>query len=337
MSNNNGANWDTYDAYLRGSKGAQARQSIISAVKSFSELALSSPAYQPSAKRNGSIQPILAQRTDNICKIQLSPQDTMLIGDIVECYNEHWIVVEMYADEYGLSTGVMWLCNHKLRFQNHNSEIHECYCVIDDGSYSKGTEKSITTADAQYTMYVPLNDDTNRFYIDKRFGIDVMYNQYNEQILQVMKITWIDKKSQNYGEGSHLLKLRITADLYNSERDNIDEMICDYIPEQKVQEDTQESLNSLSYNLNGKDSIRIGSSRTYTVSVVDAEGNIVEGDYTFTWEKNSNTQATISQDGNELKVKVPLNENLVGDVIEITISGGDIASYTKYVEVVSIG
>lgn len=338
----NGTNWELYDSVLRTMRGSSRQQTICSAVNSFSDLAVTNPAFQASATRNGSVQPILAQRTEtNICKISILPNDTMDIGDIVECYNEHWIVVEMYTDEYGLSTGVMWLCNYELAFQNGTPDVVRTYCVIDDGSYSKASEKSIMTTDVQYTIYLPLNKDTEKIYVDKRFGIGVVYNQHNEQILQVIKTTWIDKINQNYGEGSHLLKLRASADLYNAEYDNLDKMICDYISENNVPtpEPAEPTDVLLSCVIDGKDTIRMGSKRSYTVSVVDKNGNTQETTSNFIWEVEGEIPFELTTDNTSCTIKVPFDESFIG--LTLTLSVHDEENLynecDKVIEVVTIG
>lgn len=344
MSNDGKSNWELYDYYLANRGMANKHQSIRSAVSSFKELTSSNPGYQTDAKRNGEIQPMLITRDKNTCKVTINPNDELFIGDLVEAYNEHWLVVDMYTDEYGLSTGSMWLCNHIFKFQNHSSKIIECYGVIDDGSYSSLALKQLTTADADYNFYLPLNEDTDKIYIDKRFAIAKMYNTDGNEIMQVMKITWVDKINNNYGVGSHLLKMRATADVYTKDIDNLEFMVCNYIEpdETKEQPDVDPGedippVNDVIMEIGGRDTVRIGTTRTYEISVSDNEGNQLEG-VDIIWNAKYNPICTVIFDGKKCSVSIPLDYNLVGEQIilsaEDTING---VKCDKVVEVISIG
>lgn len=339
-----GTDWETYDYYLTRRGTSDRRQSIHSANASFKELASSSPSYQPTAKCNGITKPMLAVReSTQICKVSLFPEDSMCIGDIVTCYDENWLVMELYKDEFGLVSGEMWLCNHLFRFQNNSSEIIERYGVVDDGTYSTLSEKSITTADAKYCIYMPLDEQTDRIYIDKRFSIGTMYDQDQEKILQVMKVTWIDKINQNVGEGSHLLKLQTANDIYNKETDNLSQMLCDYIDNDEDEHSNNDSDESDENDkglilISGKNTIRIGSSREYFASLVDADGNDINEEIKFIWSVNS-AEVKIEFDKSVCKLTVPYNDSLIGEEITLSVRDEDnrYLACDKVIEVVTIG
>lgn len=338
----NGADWDTYDFYLTRRGTSNRQQSIRSAAASLKELASNSPSYQPAAECNGIVKPILAIReTPQLCKVALLPEDTMYIGDIVKCYDEYWLVVKLFKDEYGLISGEMWLCNHLFRFQNGDGTIIERYGVIDDGTYSNATEKAITTADAKYPMYIPLDEETEQIYIDKRFCIGTMFNQNREKILQVMKVTWVDIISQNVGAGSHLLKLQLVNDIFNKETDNVQELICDFIASDTSEDNTgntkEEAITGL-YKIDGKDTIRIGGSREYVVSIFDNNGNIIEDNIDFKWSIMPSI-FTITTEGNSCRVQVPFDDNLIGTEITLSVcdDSNKYLAADKVIEVVTIG
>ena len=335
-----GTDWETYDYYLTRRGTSDRRQSILSANASFKELASSSPSYQPTAKCNGITKPMLAVReSTQICKISLFPEDTMCIGDIVTCYGENWLVMELYKDEFGLVSGEMWLCNHLFRFQNNSSEIIERYGVVDDGTYSNLSEKSITTADAKYSIYMPLDEQTEKIYIDKRFSIGTMYDQNQEKILQVMKVTWIDKINQNVGDGSHLLKLQVSNDIYNKETDNLSQMLCNYIDsnEEHINDESKENTEGLIL-INGKETIRIGSSREYTASLVDANGNSIEEEIELVWTINS-TKIEFESNQSTCKITVPFDDSLIGEEITLSVKDKEnrYLACDKVIEVITIG
>lgn len=318
---NDGARWDIYDKYLKRKMTSNREQSIEQAVNSFMELASSNPAYQENAECNGIITPIIALRkSSKVCTISLHPETNINIGDEIRCYGENWLVMELYEDEFGLKSGEIWLCNHLFRYQNHSYQIIEKYGIIDDGTYSKNTERPITVADARYPMYISLDNQTLPIHIDKRLAIGTMYNQNNEKILQVMKVTWIDTINQNNGQGSHLLKLQLTNDVFNKEKDNIELLICDYINYGATEQTTE-------LVVSGKNTIRIGTTREYTLNT---EENI---DFIWSCDKE---KVKIEGNGKICNVSVPFDESLIGEQI-LLVANSDGLSAKKILEVVSIG
>lgn len=347
--NCDGTKWGLYDNFLKQKRYINKNCAKEYAQNSIQELANDNASFQESTKRNGEVQPLLAIREeDNVCKFTAMPNDNVYAGDVIECYDEFWIVIDSYQDEYGITTGTMWLCNHLLKFQNKSLDIVDICCVIDDGSYSKLTQKSITTPEAQYTMYLPLTSDTETFYIDKRFAIGIGYDKDANKILQVMKASWIDRVYQNGATGNHLLKVRLQADVFDEHKDNIDKMICDYIEcsnedendnsnEQSeetitlIQTNTETGVtnNDTQYSIVGKDKIRVGTTRTYSVTpeLIDV----------IIWEcDDSSIKLLVSE--NTCNISIPLDESLVGR--EITLKAYDNNNNLlcfKQIRVVAIG
>lgn len=350
--NCDGTRWGLYDNFLKQKRYINKNCAKEYAQNSIHELANDNASYQEDAKRNGETQPLLAIREeDNVCKFTAMPNDNVYAGDIIECYDEHWIVIDSYQDEYGITTGTMWLCNHLLKFQNKNLDIVNVCCVIDDGSYSKLTQKSITTPEAQYTMYLPLTSDTETFYIDKRFAIGVGYDKEANTILQVMKATWVDRVYQNGATGNHLLKVRLQADVFDEHKDSIDKMICDYIESSSEDKTNNEQLgektvdesveaveenpeatpisNNIKYDITGKDKIRIGTTRTYLL--------VPTPDNAVTWECNA-TDVELFIGDNSCKISIPLNESLVGKEIVLSVNDNkNNLLCSKQIGVVAIG
>lgn len=340
--NHDGTKWGIYDDFLRQKRYVNKNSNIEYAQNSLIDLANNDASYQVEATRNGVTQPMFVIRNeDNIAKVTAMPTDELFVGDIVGCYGEYWLVVDAYRDEYGIYTGTMWLCNYLLKFQNGSPDVLSINCVVDDGAYSKLTQKSITTVDAQYTVYLPLTKDTEKFFIDKRFAIGTTYNKDGERILQVMKTSWIDKIQQNGAIGNHLLKIRLQADVYDSARDSLELMVCDIVSQTnsnleaisaKVDNNMplkEESTNDEFY-INGKGTIRIGTTRTYTVVSETSREDLV-------WCLGD-SDVSIESLGSTCKITVPLDELLVGKEITLVVKdNNDVLLCSKVIRVVTIG
>ena len=161
------------------------------------------------------------------------------------------------------------------------------------------------------SCYVSLDDESRALYIDKRLGISVIYDKNGKEILEAGKIKWIDIKSRNFGEGSHLMVFGINEDPYKPDSDNIAELICDYQEKPVEDEDPEEPIAPPedpvvppdesgdgddngeenegdgdkeepsepeliikgTLSIDGKKTIKAGSGRTYSVTAIEEESS----------------------------------------------------------------
>ena len=249
--------------------GISSRDRAISRTKQdFERFVVDDPAYQENCLRNGMPQRFLITRSDVLyrCEITAFPGEELYPGDVIECFDEHWICYQTRVSSDIQVSGTIWLCNHLFHWQNGTSEIITKWGVLDSGVYSttKTGGYEINTPDVQYKIYLPLDKDTERFFVDKRLATNVRYDANGKQILEVYKVTRVDPTSQAYGKGAHLMLLHCRSDDFIAERDNVEHMICDYIPEEAVVSPPQES-DQKAVMIVGRTTIRVGSSRAYTI------------------------------------------------------------------------
>lgn len=344
-----------YRYWLAAMKGADAKYEKQLMDESISESLENSAAKQEDATVNGNPQPIIATRKKtNKASVTLLPGDGMNIGDLVYVFKEYWICMELYTDEYGITYAEIWMCNWLIRYQDHDLNIIEKYAIMDNGSYSRADGKSISITDNYYTCYVSMDTESDALFVDKRLAIDTILDSQGRPILEVGKIVWLDTKSRNFGEGSHLLMFGLEDDLYNVEKDSLDLLICDYrengdeeegedqggtVEEpEKPDEPVQEEMGYL--YIEGRDTIRIGTSRTYSVKGVDLDGNTVEIAGGVTWNTADLPRGIIvSTNGTELLLTAPLDDDLVGSTIllECSDDSGVYTSAKKEVGVITVG
>lgn len=325
--------------WLKRNSDCEATADIEGVRETIENDIIESAACQPNARREGELQPLAVTRTEtNKCSVTVMPGGEMYIGDIVEVFGESWICVELHTDEYGITYGEIWLCNHKLVYQNYEGEVITQDVVIEDGSYSKGNDKSLPSVDGTYKCYLPLNDKTNCLFVDKRLALGVAYDSNGKKILEVGKITWIDRISHNYGRGSHVLFMSLSRDVYNEEKDNLDILVCDYISENNSANVQNQPLTNTCLVINGKDSIRIGTNRTYKATVVGSDGNGKDAQ-DVEWEITADKGIVLKPNLNSCTISVPLWDALIGTDILITCRDklGELSSANKKVAVISIG
>ena len=139
--------------------------------------------------------------------------------------------------------------------------------MLDAGVYSTtiagGYE--VNTPDVQYKIYLPIDSDTERLYVDKRLATNVRYDANGKQILEVYKITRVDPTSQAYGKGAHLMLLHCRSDDYVAEHDSVAQRICNCIPPDTAGPSEPGGTVDGAPAISGRDTLRIGGSRTYSV------------------------------------------------------------------------
>ena len=250
--------------------GATARErSIVRTKQDFERFVVDDPAYQEDCTRNGAPQRFLITRTDSLirCEITAFPGEELYPGDIIECFGEHWICYQTRVSSDIQVTGTIWLCNHLFRWQNGTPDIIEKWGVLDAGVYSTtiagGYE--VNTPDVQYKIYLPIDSDTERLYVDKRLATNVRYDANGKQILEVYKITRVDPTSQAYGKGAHLMLLHCRSDDYVAEHDSVAQRICNCIPPDTAGPSEPGGTVDGAPAISGRDTLRIGGSRTYSI------------------------------------------------------------------------
>lgn len=290
--------------------------------ESFADTIQNSLAYQEDALVNGKPHPIVATRKDTRkCDVAVIPGDELHIGDLIKVFNDYWICVELYIDEYGMSYGELWLCNHVFCYQDFDLNIIRKYAILDDGSYSKGNDKAIAVTNNSYNCYISLDKESQAIYIDKRLGLSVIYDSAAKEILEVGKVKWIDIKSKNFGEGSHLMVFGINDDQFNPEKDNIEKLICDY-QEKKTEDiippaDIEQPAIKGRLFINGRSTIKAGTGRSYTLSAInDNTGDSLEPPDAIEWllERNING-ISIKPSTASCKIIVKEDDNLIGEMI----------------------
>lgn len=328
--------FENYQKWLSNDIDSDREMERQVAAEDFSSVIMASVAYHPDAKVNGEIKPIVASRTETRkSSLSVVPGHNIYIGDVINVFDETWLCVEMHTDEYGLSYGELWLCNHVFKTTDLHGNVISIPAIVDDGSYSKGTEKPIKSVDSDYQCYISLTNESESIRIDTRLPISKTYDLSGHQIMEVGKVSWIDVKTKNFGEGSHLLVFALRRDAYNPETDDLDLMMCDckaaYVSDQSI-------LTSSDIIIEGRASLMIGSGRTYKASFVAQDGSCNAIDFFVDWTCD-NKNISLSPSNSSCLVKIPYNENLIGEKIILRCS--DVANAERHgsieIEVIDIG
>lgn len=279
-----------------------------------------SPDYQPDAKRNGNPQPMVFTRggEDHGYNVICLPGDELFAGDIIDAFDEKWIVMRARADTTTHKVGVMYQCNKLLRFQNFDEKIYERWSYVDVSGYSSSfnNSASMQSSAEQMILYLPCDAATEKIYVDKRLSLNVGFDRYGRKLLDVVRVTGVNPIAESFNRGDHILMLKVERDLYDPEADNLDLEVCDYMDSSNVQKEPDSE--KLSCFIEGRSTIRLGKTARYK-AVFLSDGSVVY-DPVPAWTVSAETGVTWIQDGNDLLVTVPDDQGLIGGMVTISLA-----------------
>lgn len=332
-----------YKAMLSSDGNTERQRTVTRANRDFNTLAVNNPAYEATAKRNGVVQPFLFTRCDVKYKANIvaMPNDDLNVGDVIEVFGEHWIVVQMFGINTLQRSGLAWQCNYLLKFQNFSSDVIEKWVVLDSGIYSttKKDDNTVSWLDVQFKAYLPYDDDTKKLFVDKRIAIDKIYNKDGNQILDVHCITRFDAESESYGTDGQLLILYLRSDSYNPDTDSLAEMICDYIapPDAGGSTPNDELLNC---EIVGRSTIKpTNVARSYTGNFYADDGTVdstVTPVWTYTIPNGYENYITASVTSGTLTVRVN-DVRAVGQIVSIELADDNGAYNTSTLSLEVVG
>ena len=216
-------------------------------------------------------------------------------------YNEdeglYWICTEVMRKSGLYYDGKLTRCNNILRWQDDKKNIFE-YPVFDINStqYNSGefSDKTMTLGSSQHLITAIADENTIALNHGHRFFWD-----RNTVDPTVFKLTQNDTTAMNYDKG--LVKITVTEDQYNPKTDSIENWLCDYF-----------KVSTITITYSGNPTIRVGGTKTLNVDTTE----------TVTWSVESDVGATITPDGNSVKVKCPNDMSFVDKTITVKATVG---------------
>lgn len=312
-----------YKGYI-GINGWDLRERNIHTSKDdLRKKAIHSPDYQPHARRNGVLQPMIFTRggENHQYNVVCMPDDELFAGDLIDAFGEKWLVMEARADATTHKTGRMMQCNHLFRFQNFNSDIVEVWGIIDQSGYSStvtGTNQ-MQKSEEQVAMYMPYNEDTAKIFVDKRLASHVGYDKTGALILNTYRVTSLNPEAESFNKNDHLLMLKAIRDVYSESSDNLEFMICDYIaPIEYPAGEPNPAL--LPCYIQGTPEVMLSRTRTLTPLFYQADGITPAESATAVWTCPEVDGITFDIDNNRLLMKASDDSDLIGTAFEVMLS-----------------
>ena len=226
----------------------------------------------------------------------------IVVGDLLydKKRNLYWICIESFDRDEILCAGKLVRCNYIMKWQDDNKNIFE-YPVFEINStqYNSGEfgDKTMTLGSSQHLITAIADENTIALNHGHRFFWD-----RNTVDPTVFKLTQNDTTAVNYDKG--LIKITVTEDQYNPKTDSIENWLCDYF-----------KVSTVTITYSGNPTIRVGGTKTLNVDTTEA----------VTWSVESDVGATITPNGNSVKVKCPNDMSFVDKTIIVkAIVGSDI-------------
>lgn len=276
---------------------------LYSLKREFNERFDKSPDYEQFTLFDGILKEsiVIATKKDNEKKIKVRPNDTFQLGQIVDCFNEKWLITSIDPKTDFCTSGLMMECNYTLKFQNLTYDIVSYPCVVLNASqYNSGIDKNktLTIGSNQFMVYLPLNDETKQLTYDKRLFIS---NNGTKPI--PYKVTRPDDISKT-NNGVGVLCLITSQDELNLKEDRPDLGICNYIEKPII------PVDSIPITYTGNPELKIGNSyyKTFTANTTD----------TVTWTVTSLiTNLDVQIINNVIKIKCPFDESYIGMTVTL--------------------
>lgn len=332
--------WTLYETMLGYGDGSKTKSEILKddALNSFTEEIVNDPGYMSDTTVNDEITPMVATHKSGMeCEITIPPPADAHIGDLVTAFDERWLITDVSRNSIGVQSGKMLICNDVIRFQNHSESVHTRPVVVTNETLPKKLANTIVrTPDNTFVIYLSIDEMTRKLFVGKRLSFGVTYDADGNEVLEAYKISGIDTKSMNFGEGSHLMILTMMRDVYDPEADSLEDNLCDvFIP---ADEESEPSVTG-SCEITGRDSIRIGTTRNFTAHFYSPDGEELT-DVVPLWNPTVPAGVEANIDGNTISVTVPLSQPLVGEEITILLSADgeiDFGTFEKKVKVIAVG
>ena len=223
----------------------------------------------------------------------------IVVGDLLydKKRNLYWICIESFNRDEILCAGKLVRCNYIMKWQDDNKNIFE-YPVFEINStqYNSGEfgDKTMTLGSSQHLITAIADENTIALNHGHRFFWD-----RNTVDPTVFKLTQNDTTAMNYDKG--LIKITVTEDQYNPKTDSIENWLCDYF-----------KVSTVTITYSGNPTIRVGGTKTLRVDTTE----------TVTWSVESDVGATITPNGNSVKVKCLNDMSFVDKTITVKATVG---------------
>ena len=305
---------DRYTARMT-QHGTTQRERIVNRLKTnLNNKLQDNPSYK-SVKLNGEETHLIINTSTKpyYKEFQSLPDQKILAGDYVEWADSMWLVLNADSDDEVYTDGNLRQCQHRIYWQKADGTIVSRYAYTENASaYNNGEtgNNTITLQSNQFMVYLPYDEETAELDNGKR----VHMSRSNSKC-KPYELTRPDDVTYGFGKKG-VLNIIFTQTQYNQGNDKLITLedgtqawICDYIDSSSTpppsEPSTPDETAVLNANISGTSNLRIGVTRTYTVTLSDKDGNAVQWDDTkYGWNVVSDFDVKQSVTENKISLTV---------------------------------
>lgn len=220
--------WDTYIARTIARGGSVRRADKGKEVHSIYRHLPDNLSYT-TVTIDGDEQIVAVINSDNLDekRILSMPGEDIRHGGLVHWMDNYWLVTERDANITLYTRGKMVQCNYLLKWVSEDNEIHEQWCIVEDGTkYLTGEYEDrnyvLTRGDSRIAITIAKNIHTAKLNRENRFIVDdpLSTRPMAYQLTKPLKLGW------SYGEdGCYKFVLQEVSATAN---DNFELQIADY-------------------------------------------------------------------------------------------------------------
>ena len=300
-------------------------------------------------KRNGEpFELLIIKDTDGNTfkkKIKSKHSTPFNLGDYIEWNNQIWLVTLLDPNEKTYHSGYMYLCTVPLRWQNSEGKIIERYAYSEDFTkYSTGVtgNNTIQIGENQYGLTLPIDSETKKLRRDLRFPID--FDDAEQPDVYDLTNRKVNLNNNEYFGRGGIMVVTMSFGAFNATNDKKvtledgkEVWICDYKEVNDTPSDpttppeNPDEMTDLRVVISGNKNLKVGFSRTYTVTFTDSDDNAVE-DVDFEWLVDSDFDVKQTVNGNEIELLVE-DEDLIGETFTLSVTAIKNAVVTESIEI----
>lgn len=249
------------------------------------------------------------------------------IGDYIHDTKDdtYWLVYDSFNVNDVRYEGKLIQCNYLLKWQLSDGKVVERWAnIVSASKYDTGEtgNATIVLSSNNFTVLIGFCEEGyelegKRVFIDKR----------NVNPKKVFKITRGDDVLFDSGNMGSLLSFIADKTEFNNDEDRPDLKLCNYIDvgsDDTTSEDpttppeNPDEMTDLKAVISGNKNLKVGLSRTYTATITDVDGNVVEWDDTYSWNVVSDFEVGQEIDGNTIRLLVE-DEDLVDELFSLQV------------------
>lgn len=249
------------------------------------------------------------------------------IGDYIHDTKDdtYWLVYDSFNVNDVRYEGKLIQCNYLLKWQLSDGKVVERWAnIVSASKYDTGEtgNATIVLSSNNFTVLIGFCEEGyelegKRVFIDKR----------NVNPKKVFKITRGDDVLFDSGNMGSLLSFIADKTEFNNDEDRPDLKLCNYIDvgsddtpseDPTTPPENPDEMTDLKAVISGNKNLKVGLSRTYTATITDVDGNVVEWDDTYSWNVVSDFEVGQEIDGNTIRLLVE-DEDLVDELFSLQV------------------